>query len=93
MKAIPPFNRAAVCPKCRHDGVTTRYCAGGDFSWHCEVRMPGEHLHRRCSRCHYLWVQRCLDQEPGGLSLSSEEDGQYITRMVAQSEEESNHED
>ena len=55
-----------LCPKCENREVSTTYCSGRnvDFfqlcsQWKLDVRI--EHLHRRCQRCRYDWLERCKD--------------------------------
>ncbi len=42
-------------PPTPHHGV--RYCAG------CHLQ-EGEHLHRICPNCGYVWVEQCAQPEP-----------------------------
>ena len=65
-----PFSPASKCPKCGHDVVTTAFCAGsvtpqnsrGEVpAGKCERGIGGEHLHRTCGRCGFVWVEKCLE--------------------------------
>lgn len=40
------------CPKCGAWGSAVRYCGG------CSDRSV-EHLHRKCERCGFRWVESC----------------------------------
>lgn len=64
---LPPFNPAAICPKCGHGDVSTRYeesyCTS---TWsttnRCPARGEGEHIDRQCRRCQYRWAEAPLDR-------------------------------
>jgi hypothetical protein len=53
------YNSKHKCPKCRYGAVKTTYC-GGSQRMACELGVGGEHLHRICQRCNYIWVEKCL---------------------------------
>lgn len=66
---MPPFNGEATCPKCGHDDIGTHYCEeqARTFTPHCA--SPWErvgHLHRKCRRCNYEWIEAPLDAATGG---------------------------
>jgi predicted RNA-binding Zn-ribbon protein involved in translation (DUF1610 family) len=57
------FDEKATCPKCGSIEVYVVFCSGkqwwlDDTAWFCP---DGEHLHRRCARCRYSWLEACID--------------------------------
>lgn len=58
---LPPFDPRARCPKCGFNRVATRFCAGRTID--CLIRVLREHLHRRCGRCGYDWIQATKDHQ------------------------------
>ena len=70
------------CPKCACAQLHTMFCKPGQedvempYVEHC--RLDGEHLHRICSACGYLWVERCWDH-----AIAVEERGQLIAEGEA----------
>ena len=60
---MKPFDAEANCPKCAHDKVSTTYC--GERNNYCPGKpdstsyCPGDHLVRRCDRCHFGWAEAC----------------------------------
>ncbi len=61
----PPYDSHGACPKCGSTNVNTHYCDGHYCSLHQGTwPPPPEHLDRFCQRCHYGWVERCLDDLP-----------------------------
>ncbi len=56
------FNPEGKCPKCEHKELKTFYCVGSQFSWRCGLETEGEHLHRKCQRCHYEWLEKCTNR-------------------------------
>lgn len=61
---LPVFDPNSPCAKCGHVGASTTYCPGSLDPKHlpgCECQC--EHLHRRCARCGYEWLEACLDLE------------------------------
>ena len=69
IRALPPFEPSATCPKCGYTGITTRY-HDRVKAWCDEVGLPpeytrardefGEHLMRLCDRCKYEWAEACI---------------------------------
>lgn len=57
-KKLPPYNEDSLCPKCGHDKATTVYQEEVSYRvFACNNRTQNEHLHRRCTRCHYSWCE------------------------------------
>jgi hypothetical protein len=50
------------CPKCGDDKAFTTYHKTDFVESPCYHK--GEHIHRKCSRCGYFWVELCLDATP-----------------------------
>jgi hypothetical protein len=56
------------CSKCGHGKIDTEYCSGsevdvdGKKTMTCRMGLGGEHQHRTCGRCKYVWVERCLGE-------------------------------
>jgi len=65
MKKLPPYDPNAKCPKCGHDEVRTYYCKTGQPLDSCWLKIEHEHLHRACQRCHYKWLEACLEESDG----------------------------
>jgi hypothetical protein len=71
MRAVlPPLDLTAKCPKCGHDDVTVRWHDAGYIGrtkaceFYTATRKFGDdlnHMHRRCERCHYEWIEACAD--------------------------------
>ena len=62
---MKPFNSKVVCPKCGYPSVHVHHCYGEPHApdWiksYCARNQKGEHLHRRCERCNYEWLEACL---------------------------------
>ncbi len=68
---ILPFGAREYCPKCNSSccsadfGSRIRYCEGRDdvCSLPCESGIETEHLHIKCPRCEYVWIEACADAE------------------------------
>ena len=60
------FNENAACPKCGNVDVGAVHCNDQypySFQKCYELEPRGnirEHIHRRCSRCHYEWLEAVL---------------------------------
>lgn len=81
------FNPDAECEKCRCTEVGTIYRASWqstcfrESDQHCP---DAEHLHRRCARCGYTWVEAIagsggLDQMPYG---ATKEQAMHMAMVV-----------
>jgi len=57
------FNPEAKCPKCGGDDIGVFYHGGWCYGFACWLKIDEEHLCRRCCRCQYTWVERCIDKE------------------------------
>lgn len=56
---LPKYNPELNCPKCAHGDVSTSYCVEerpGKVCW-CSGVRKNDHLHRRCRRCSYEWLE------------------------------------
>lgn len=80
---LEPFDARQLCPKCGHDRIHTSYEPDtSHFECPIGTRLRtshgGEHLVRRCLRCHHVWEQRCVesDADPSaGEPVKLREDG------------------
>lgn len=59
------YNVESKCPKCGNDDILSKFFEKGMF-----VYYNGHHQHmkysfieRHCSRCHYEWGEKPLDEE------------------------------
>jgi hypothetical protein len=50
------------CIKCGNESADTEYHSGVGIMPPCFYNK--EHLHRRCTRCGYIWIELCLDATP-----------------------------
>lgn len=63
---LKPFDPDASCPKCGHRVVGIAYCrhpkvfSDCDHLIHYGARI-GEHMHRTCKQCGYVWFELPLD--------------------------------
>ncbi len=66
---MKPFDATAKCPKCGSDNIHTSSCPGGQerlYGKLCDSDTPAykfEHLHRRCERCGYEWLEATIPPE------------------------------
>jgi hypothetical protein len=60
---LPYFNDSAKCEKCGCKDVKASYAKPGWRGYYetCSSHGEGEHIDRRCSRCNYIWAEKCLD--------------------------------
>lgn len=79
---MEPYNPFKLCPKCGNSQVTTFYCKGVESNSTSDIcykrGIRSEHLHRRCGRCHFEWLERCVDktlEHRGGQGQSPEQEG------------------
>lgn len=68
---LPPFNEFPVCPKCGGTEVKTYFCTKSKYGEPCVNLQRSsysdpfpEHLHRQCTRCFFVWLERPIDQVP-----------------------------
>lgn len=57
------FDDRARCPVCGYNSIRAQFVASEASSYACRnhrVRSHGDHIHRICSRCGYLWAERPL---------------------------------
>ena len=70
---LPKFNegmaKGNTCAKCAvvfdifvGANLGVSYCRGGNI---CRLENPvfGEHLHRTCGNCHYIWAEQTADKK------------------------------
>ena len=65
------YSDTGQCPKCGGKDINTRFCPGGRASilhsdntaWGGHCCPLGEHLHRNCTDCNYIWLKYCFDDE------------------------------
>lgn len=59
-----PFDLERACPKCTVKATTSiKYCKGTVMSCPAHPNEQGEHLHRTCQTCGYVWAEDCADAE------------------------------
>lgn len=62
------FNENATCPKCGGAEVGMIY-HDGEYRYDCMLKYVypnrGEHIERRCQRCHYTWAEACIEPPKG----------------------------
>ena len=63
------YDETALCPKCGNEDVRVSYCERPRPARACWPSIEaddkdGEHFHRKCSRCHYEWLELCLPEPP-----------------------------
>lgn len=80
---LPTYDPTRMCPKCRHDVVSTEFhenlhesgcaaeCGFDRFSDDCRTF---EHFDRWCRRCQYSWIELPLPERIGS-RLATEETG------------------
>lgn len=57
---------SSICPKCASDRAATRWCPGtADSARQPGCNEAGEHMHRRCARCGFCWLEDPLDVVDG----------------------------
>ena len=83
---LPPYDFLAKCPKCGHKDVHTGYCASGRPAMICWLIVDDEHLHRYCQRCHYEWLEACLD--PTAVqSVAAEYEKENLAQWILEAEQ------
>jgi ribosomal protein S27AE len=65
---LPQYDPGASCPKCGGLFVATRYCDSHEAWAQRVLGCPpkGEHLHRRCERCGYSYVEATINHDKTG---------------------------
>lgn len=59
-KPLPLYKASNKCTVCGFSKVSTRYCTGTNLT---ECRFGARpHLHRKCERCGYDWLEGCLNE-------------------------------
>ena len=68
MRRLPargPFKDPTVCDACENTRASSHYCEPHARRPRCP-NMGGDddaHIHRRCARCQYEWVETPLNKE------------------------------
>jgi hypothetical protein len=59
--SLQPFSDRPECPKCLCTDIGTSYCEAPKYHWQKCATLVGlkEHLHRKCRRCSFAWVEAC----------------------------------
>lgn len=57
--SMTPFTVRPPCPKCGCMKVTFKFCTGKNVNCHLLTEIG--HLHRKCERCSYEWLQKSKD--------------------------------
>ena len=64
VKNLPIFTEDPVCSKCGWTNITTAYAAGRCLTYDLlpchKLERFQEHMHRRCLRCGYEWIENVL---------------------------------
>lgn len=58
---MKPYDEKTVCPKCGWKVISTRYHAKPEPLQACAIAGGGEHMHRKCERCGYEWLEGPLE--------------------------------
>lgn len=63
--SLPLFNEVTRCKKCGSVAYDLQYHDGHkDRHKECAAAAgEHEHLHRRCTRCNYVWIERVLVED------------------------------
>ena len=69
MRRLPsrgPFQEPTLCDACGNTHASSHYCPPDARRPGCVNRGPDDdaHIHRRCARCQYEWVETPLNEEP-----------------------------
>jgi hypothetical protein len=80
---LPHFNDSAKCEKCGCKDVKASYAKPG---WRgnyetCSSHGEEEHIDRRCSRCNYIWAEKCLDVPGDDAGTLSENDSAALEQF------------
>ncbi len=66
------YNSKAKCGKCGDEEIATIYCGHPlPDKAHPEIK---EHFHRKCKRCGFNWVEKCLDSEQDTYTIDLKEE-------------------
>lgn len=58
------YDEAAICPKCGHGQIATRYHEADMWGCRTCAGVTAEHLRRGCERCYYSWNEAPIHPEP-----------------------------
>ena len=59
---MPPYDAAAICPKCGYDDIAVSWRRNGHRCWEKTCWFDsGEHIHRSCRRCGADWLEAPRD--------------------------------
>lgn len=66
---LPDFGTQNICTKCNRNIVINFYGKNcRDIRWSergCRIegehRIDGEHIHKVCANCGYVWYEKCAD--------------------------------
>lgn len=59
---ISNYSPSTACPKCGNTSASTTWCPGRDLAGHVAGCVTvGEHIHRNCPRCSYVWLEKALN--------------------------------
>lgn len=65
---LPAFDSIGACPKCGCADVDVKYCVSAPL-YSCKG-VEEEHMHRKCTRCRYEWLERPLDMAAGPIAVT-----------------------
>jgi hypothetical protein len=68
---LKPYSELSTCPKCQSwmGRVEVKYCN----SIMCQfTEVYGEHMHRKCERCGYSWLEGCVEAQAEKTEPSTE---------------------
>lgn len=58
---LPVFNESTPCLKCGCIDYSIEYSNSSDTVFCARQTGTHSHLHRKCTRCGYVWIERTLD--------------------------------
>lgn len=67
------FDPKAKCEKCGNEEIATVYC-GHPLPGNTDLEMK-EHFHRKCKRCEFSWVEKCIAKQQGAVEVDLKEVG------------------
>lgn len=56
------FDASRKCVKCGHDDISAQFEEASEYG-HYPCHVTCEHIHRRCRRCGYAWIELPLDAQ------------------------------
>jgi ribosomal protein S27AE len=72
---LEAFDENSTCPKCGGRDVSMSYCTDTHAAGEYSSEVTTEHMHRRCNRCGYEWLQATLDAGVSSGTLTGQATG------------------